>query len=55
MGLQGHISISFLSLCVYLDHAEAAQSAISQEEGEGDSLEANVKKRKRATTPTLVA
>jgi hypothetical protein len=51
MGLQGHISISFLSLCVYLDYAEAAQSAISQEEGEGDSVKANLKKRKRATTP----
>ena len=51
MGLQGHISISSLGLCVYLDYAEAAQSTICQEKGKDDPLEANVKKRKRATTP----
>jgi hypothetical protein len=51
MGLQGRISISFLDLCVYLDYAEAAQSAISQEKGESDPVAANLKKRKRAITP----
>jgi hypothetical protein len=51
MGLQGYISIPSQSLCAYLDRAEAAQSTISQGEGENDPLEANVKKRKRATTP----
>jgi hypothetical protein len=51
MGLQGHISIPSETLCAYLDLAEAAQSEISQEEGKGDPLRANVKKRKRAKTP----
>jgi hypothetical protein len=49
--LQGHISIPSENLCAYLDLAEAAQSEISQEEGKDDPLRANVKKRKRATTP----
>jgi hypothetical protein len=49
MGLQGHISISFLSLCVYLDCAEIAQSSIKQ--GIKNPFRPNMEKRKRATTP----
>jgi len=49
--LQGHISIPPQSLCAYLDCAEAAQLTTKREAGKGDRLEANMKKRKRATTP----